>query len=125
MKLTNVLVKAILGILPIGTFAGTEARAGLLGDYASAEVASAEVAPAEVAPAEVHTWHHISVNQEASCQLGQAFENKYSFVDGNNTPIQIAKRFTVKPGDNFTYGFEFEDGADFNLIYTLACVVNN
>ncbi len=72
-----------------------------------------------------HTWHIVSAaggTETWKCQLADAYETNFYFVDKN---LRNITEFEINPQSPFTFGFAFGDNVDFNLSYTLACTQQN
>ena len=74
-----------------------------------------------------HTWHITYVSDTAypwKCQLADAYENSFYFVDSDLNPVS---EFEITAKTPFKFGFVIGNysNIDFNLSYTLICVQEN
>ena len=65
----------------------------------------------------VHVWHRVQSDESAWCQLSPALEYDYWFSDLLKTNIT---NFTLD--GSFLFGMSLGPTADFNMMYTVACV---
>ncbi len=68
--------------------------------------------------AQVHTWHNVSANSSAFCQLAPVLDQDFGFVDQNKLLIT---NFSLAALQNYTYGLKIGEKTSFDLLYTLAC----
>ncbi len=70
-----------------------------------------------------HTYHNVTVNDDAECQFSHIFENNFYFVDlSTNNPVN---KFSLSASGIFEYGFVITNKTTFNLLYGLTCVQND
>ena len=65
-----------------------------------------------------HSWHYVTTDDFANCQLGQAYEFNFYFTDLDGS---FLNNFTVTPDSPFSYEM-VSNGSDFQMLYTLSCV---
>lgn len=68
----------------------------------------------------VHTWHRVTSNSSAKCELGKSFEQEdFTLVSSDLKPLVA---FNVSSSQPARFGLTFTDAADFNLVFTLTCI---
>jgi hypothetical protein len=70
----------------------------------------------------VHTWHNVTSNDWAVCQLADSYETDFSFVNAQLVPVTSFAVGLVAP---YQYGLLLGPTSDFNMLYSLTCVQQN